>query len=457
MTETARTSGGATDNTLSFTYDAIGNPLTAANNAGTYTMAYDAQNRTKTVTEPNGVSLTFGYDFVGNRTSVSDSLGGSEISVYDAANELTSHQLTEGSTQIHVEEAYFADGRLQEQRSYGIGTPAAEVALTDYTYYADGRLNTLLAKDSIGGSTPTNTVMNYSYINDNAGRLSSKTENGITTSYGYDNTNQLTTINGSTLYSYDATGNRTITGYVTTTGNQLSTDGTYNYTYDGEGNQITKTNIATGDYWTYGYDERNHLISAVDKTSGGTIEVSATYVYDAFGNRIEKDVTISGTTTVTKFVLDGWDPAKGPPIGNENWDVRADVSSTGSLTSEYLRGDVVDQVFARIDKNGSTLTPYWYLGDNQGSIRMVIDNSGNGVDSVTYDAFGNITSDTAPTIHGRYGNAGREFDSETGLEDDRDRKKNEIINRWQTQDSTTPPGRPSIWPPSPVHTMPTWA
>ena len=59
-----------------------------------------------------------------------------------------------------------------------------------------------------------------------------------------------------------------------TTGNQLSTDGTYNYTYDANGNELTKTNISTGDYWTYGYDDKNEMTSAVDKTSGGTIETS---------------------------------------------------------------------------------------------------------------------------------------------------------------------------------------
>ena len=47
------------------------------------------------------------------------------------------------------------------------------------------------------------------------------------------------------VYSYDATGNRTMTGYSTGTGNRLASDGTFNYTYDDEGNLATKTEIAT--------------------------------------------------------------------------------------------------------------------------------------------------------------------------------------------------------------------
>ena len=40
-------------------------------------------------------------------------------------------------------------------------------------------------------------------------------------------------------FSYDANGNRTMTGYSTGTGNRLLSDGTYNYTYDDEGNTLT--------------------------------------------------------------------------------------------------------------------------------------------------------------------------------------------------------------------------
>src|ERR1019366_2651553 len=45
-------------------------------------------------------------------------------------------------------------------------------------------------------------------------------------------------------YSFDVNGNRTISGYVTGVGNQLLSDGTYNYTYDQNGNTLTKTRIA---------------------------------------------------------------------------------------------------------------------------------------------------------------------------------------------------------------------
>ncbi len=60
-------------------------------------------------------------------------------------------------------------------------------------------------------------------------------------------------------YSYDANGNRTMSGYSTTANNQLTTDGTYNYTYDDEGNRLTRTKISNGKIEEYIWDHRNRL------------------------------------------------------------------------------------------------------------------------------------------------------------------------------------------------------
>jgi YD repeat-containing protein len=84
--------GGSTVDTLSFTYDAKGNLLTASNNNGIYTFSYDALDRITNVSEPFSASLSFSYDAVGNRTVVHDSQGGATTSTYDADNRLTSRQ-----------------------------------------------------------------------------------------------------------------------------------------------------------------------------------------------------------------------------------------------------------------------------------------------------------------------------------------------------------------------------
>ncbi len=75
----------------------------------------------------------------------------------------------------------------------------------------------------------------------------------IVSDFGYDNTDQLTSTDhdaadqGDETYTYDDAGNRTISGYSTTTGNRLASDGTFIFTYDNEGNRLTRTPGATGE------------------------------------------------------------------------------------------------------------------------------------------------------------------------------------------------------------------
>src|SRR5262249_44545252 len=59
--ETWLTSSGGTAQTFTYTYDKNNNQLTAANSAGTVTMAYDAIDRTTAVNELFGVTLTYVY------------------------------------------------------------------------------------------------------------------------------------------------------------------------------------------------------------------------------------------------------------------------------------------------------------------------------------------------------------------------------------------------------------
>jgi hypothetical protein len=186
------------------------------------------------------------------------------------------------------------------------------------------------------------------------------------------------------------------------TDNEISSDDTYDYAYDNEGNETAKTNISTGDTWSYGYNNANELVSAVDKTSGGATETAVVYKYDVFGNRIEQDVTpytsnVAGTTVVQKYALDGWNPAlTANARGNDNWNVWADLSSSDTLQTAYLRGDAVDQLFAEV---GSST--HWKLTDSQGSVRDVITNSASVVDSISHTAFG-TPLESAPGDGGRY-------------------------------------------------------
>jgi hypothetical protein len=102
--------------------------------------------------------------------------------------------------------------------------------------------------------------------------------------------------------------------------------------------------------------------------------VQVSYAYDVFGNRLAEDAWTAATgEAITRFAYDGWNPALAAPVGNEGFNVLAHLDSNSSLTSRYLYGDVVDQVFAAEAANSSVAA--WYLTDRQGSVRAVTEKS----------------------------------------------------------------------------------
>ncbi|GIW86675.1 MAG: hypothetical protein KatS3mg108_0999 [Isosphaeraceae bacterium] len=83
----------------------------------------------------------------------------------------------------------------------------------------------------------------------------------------------------------------------------------------------------------------------------------------------------------------------------------------------------MDELLARTDAGtGQTL---WYLKDVRGSTRLLADLALPAlldlVDAIAYDAYGNVLSETAPAVGGRFKYTGREYDAATGLYDYRNR------------------------------------
>ncbi|MBI2807689.1 MAG: RHS repeat-associated core domain-containing protein [Planctomycetes bacterium] len=197
---------------------------------------------------------------------------------------------------------------------------------------------------------------------------------------------------------------------------------------------------SSGVTWKYGYSNKNQLTS-VDKWSEdpdteGTavLQSSADYQYDALGNRNQKTVDADGSgggsAVVTRFALEGWNPAKANPIGTENFDIWAVLDGSSSLTSRNLDGDNVDQHLGYITGGNA----YWYLTDHLGSTRKVLDNAATVKDALVYDAFGNITSETDSSFRGLYAWTGREFDVESQLQNNRARYYDPPTARWISQD-----------------------
>jgi YD repeat-containing protein len=126
----------------------------------------------------------------------------------------------------------------------------------------------------------------------------------VTTNYGYDSIYQLlTATQGSTTtesYSYDVVGNRTaslgVSSYTTNASNEMTANSNASYTFDSNGNTLTKT--VSSNTTTYAWDYENRLTSATLPGSGGTV----TFKYDPLGRRIYKSLSTGGTSV---FAYDG--------------------------------------------------------------------------------------------------------------------------------------------------------
>ena len=408
--------GGSLVQTQTFGYDAAGYLVSANDPDGNYTIGRDALNRASAVATPGGVTLAFAFDAAGNRTSVSDSTGGVQTSTFDLANRLMSRSLdapTGGD--LRVDFTYTDRDERKSMTRFSDLAGTTKVGDSSYTFDAGGRLTNL--QNRTGSSA---VIGDYAYQYDLDNRLTQKTENGVSTSFAYDKLGQVTSANGKSL-SYDATGNRTTSGYVTVGGNRVTSDGTWTYSYDLDGNQVGKSK--SGESWSYAYDHRGQMTQATSDTG-----VSVTYKFDAFGNRIQRNATVSGVSSVEKFVVDGWDTTKPRAVGTENFDTILDLDGSGNVTNRRMFGSGFDDVVGRQDAAGGVK---WYATDRLGSVRQVFDNAGNVSGTTDYDAFGGFLGGVSVD---RYAFTGREVDAALGLQYSRGRMYDSATGRWMGED-----------------------
>jgi RHS repeat-associated protein len=363
------TAKDARNNTSGFTWDTSGR-LTevkdAANNATTY--AYNARGRVLTNTNAHGydansnrtqlalgqtTNATYQYDVLNRLTQITDGANANVGYAYDATDKLTSRTLPNGVTT-----AYQHDGLDRLTRLTDV-TSAATVADAQYQYNTLNQITQILE--------PTQT-RNFSY--DTADRLTAVQ-------------NPAQTIES---YTYDAVGNRTASHQSSTYSyqpfNKVVAIGSNSYSYDANGNLTQK--IDSSGTWAYSWDYENRL-KQVTRPDSTTVS----YTYDALGRRIQRSKSAGGSTN---FIYDGSD-------------VIRDINSDGS-TVEYLNGSGIDNKLRQTSSAGTV----YFTQDHLGSTRALTDGSGNVVESINYDSFGNGASSLT-----RYGYTGREWDADSNL------------------------------------------
>lgn len=388
--------------TISYSYDAVDNLLSVQDPDTDHRFTYDVLDRVVTdralaTARTPGLVLSYRYDAVGNRTSVSDGAV-SVVSTYDGRDLLTTRTWSGGGVApARVQWAYDAEGQVIATSRFADATGSNRVGATTVSRDARGRTTAMTHRNAVDA-----VIANYEWDYDVADRLIEELVSGQTNRYRYNAAGELIGADMGALpdesFDLDLNGNRTL-GTTLGDNNRLLADGQFEYRYDAEGNVIGKTEIATGQAYSYGYDHRNRMIRFEHRDVAGTLLTAADYAYDAFDRRVAKVVTSGGVTTTMATMYDY----------NQTW---SDYGANGIPTVRYLFGDGVDELVASWSTSTST---QWYLSDRLGSIRDVAGSNGALVNHIDYSVFGEILSQTNPARSSRFTYTGREYDAESGL------------------------------------------
>lgn len=396
---------------ISYVYDGSGNVLTMTEAAGTTQYTYDAQNRLKTKTPPGGGTTTYSYDAAGNVQTTTEA-GLTVTYGYNAVDEVDSIATPGGTTTIAhhpklnrpdivtfpngvtLDRDFDKAGRLTSVIGRGPGggvltkyaydykkagsstetnlrhaVTDASGQTTDYVYDELERLKKATTKNQSGSVVNT-----YEYTYDPNGNRLTQSVNGAVTNYGYNASDQLKTVNGSTTYSYDGNGNMT--------GNNAGLALAYNAK-----NQTTSVTPSGGTALAMAY-------------SGPT-----------------QDARVTAGSTSYRY-------SSG----------RVSAESTSGGTTSYIRDDH-GTLIAQRASGGSY---YYYLLDGLGSVVGVTNSSGAlvGGGVYKYDPYGKELNNPLATagVHNPWGFASGYYDRTTGLVKFGTRFYDPGLGRWTQRD-----------------------
>jgi RHS repeat-associated protein len=192
------------------------------------------------------------------------------------------------------------------------------------------------------------------------------------------------------------------------------------YSYDSNGNTLSRSSGVGSDTYTYDYENR----LAAGDIQLGPAPGPVSYSYDADGIRTSKT---AGATT-TSYLVD-----KNRPFA------QVLVETTGATAVSYVHGDDL------ISMKRPTGTSYYHY-DGQMSTRKLTDATETATDSYVYDAFGILLDQTGATVN-NYQYTGEQYDPNIGFYYLRARYYNQGVGRFVTVD----PFGGSIFDPMSLH------
>ncbi|MDM3871864.1 RHS repeat-associated core domain-containing protein [Porticoccus sp. W117] len=321
---------------LTSTTDAYG---TSA--AATVTYVYDANGNPTSVTAPGGAVTTMQYDAAGNRTQLTGPNVGTVITTYTALGQIRTNTDAENQTTTYT---YDTLGRQTSRVSpdgtstwvwdtatngKGLLASRSNSGFTEtYNYNSDSKLSSTVTNiTAIGASSGTNFTTSYTY--DSSGRpLTTSYPGGYSVTRTYNSHGYLSQLkNGSavlqTFSGTDAFGNSTSESY----GNGVATTRTYDpktgrltaidttkssttfqnldYAWRSNGTLQSRianpnTGVSTTRNESFTYDVHNRLTQARTLVNG-SYNRDLNYQYNQLGNILSKTSTKAGDVDVTGY------------------------------------------------------------------------------------------------------------------------------------------------------------
>ena len=444
-------------NTITWTYDQAGNLASVVDNFSSYFYVYDTSDRvtTQIVSNAGGpvtvLTTDYGERLDDRPVSRSATVDGVPDFVnlyeYDDQDRLIAlTQTGQGAAAVAdklVTFDYNDNGQFVTITRYASLDGSQLVAVSDYTYDQYGRPTSLVHHQN-----PAAPLAEYTWTWEGGGDTVEVVQAGAASGPQFGAGWMLPF--GGTVYTSRELEISALPNYVWTFDTAFighlvqttSTDGTVDYQYDAEGNRTRRIEIATDEVTEYHWDHRNRLVRVGTRTTdNGPLTTDTQYAYDYLNRWIARSHDPDGDGplgfTDTYFVYDGTPPSGSlldcaavtmENIGQIVLHFETDGQGDLQLAHRYLWGPAVDQILADAQVTDPTAPGniVWPLTDQLNTVRdLAIYDADTDtttiINHLIYDAYGRITSQSAPDQTTLFAFTARPFDQATGLQNNLNR------------------------------------
>ncbi|WP_428000315.1 RHS repeat-associated core domain-containing protein [Acidovorax sp.] len=382
-----------------YTYDALGNPLTqtisgAGGTASTTSWTYTTEGLPATETAPDGAVTVYAYDAKGNLTQSTNALGHVDTYTHDPAGRVLTHT---APNSLLTRYTYDARGRVL--------TSTQGSHVTALTYRPSGQVATV--------TLPQGLQITYSY--DDAHRLVGWSDNrGAQVSYGLDGIgNRLTeavrNAQGQPVWQLARTIN-SINRVVAVTADNQTTGFGYNANGD-----VKSSSDGLGQYTSY-FRDKLRRVEQIDSPENWWRD-RATLTYNAL-DAITSVTDFKGVTTAyTRDALGNATSETSPDSGSESTQYDA-LGLPSSITNALgqataITRDLLGRPTAITHAGGTTTLRYDQSGSGKGYLSEIEDASG----TTTYqrDVQGRVTSQIQKLINNDTRTLAYSYNATTGL------------------------------------------